>query len=58
MITIISMQELAQKTKYTIGFNAWDFPIEELDYLIENHSGETFVLCNGRLTEVEVLYEN
>lgn len=56
MIRIISMKELAESTKYTIGFDAWDFPIEELDYLIENHKGETFVLDNGRLTEIEVLW--
>ena len=29
--------------------NAWDFPIEELDYLLEEHDGETFALRDGRL---------
>lgn len=52
MIKIISIKELATNCKYTIGFDAWDFPIEELDYLMEEHNGETFVLIRGRLVEV------
>lgn len=31
----------------------WDFPIEELEYLVEEHDGETFVLMNGRLYEAK-----
>lgn len=31
----------------------WDFPIEELDYLLEEHDGEAFVLWDGRLYEKE-----
>lgn len=31
----------------------WDFPIEELDYLLEEHNEESFVLINNRLYEVE-----
>lgn len=29
----------------------WDFPIEELDYLLEEHPGESFVLKDDRLYE-------
>ena len=29
--------------------DAWDFPIEELQYLLEEHEGETFVLWGDRL---------
>lgn len=56
MIKIISLNELAEKTKYTIGFDAWDYPIEELDYLLEHKDNEVFVLAGGRLTEVEELF--
>lgn len=52
MIKIITMEELANSCKYTIGFDAWDFPIEELDYLLTEHSNEVFVLSGDRLTEV------
>lgn len=31
--------------------DAWDYPIEELDYLISEYVGEVFVLHNGRLYE-------
>lgn len=31
--------------------DGWDFPIEELDYLLEEHDGETFALKDGRLWE-------
>jgi hypothetical protein len=34
-----------------IADSAWDFPIEELDYLCEAHNGETFVLFGDRLYE-------
>ena len=56
MIKIIDMSELARSTKYTIGFDAWDFPIEELDYLMETHNNETFLLDRDRLIEVVELY--
>lgn len=31
----------------------WSFPLEELDYLLETHEGETFLLLGTRLFEVE-----
>lgn len=29
----------------------WDYPLEEIPYLIETHNGETFVYHNNRLYE-------
>lgn len=40
------------KSSDSILEDAWDFPIEELDYLLEEHPGESFVLSNGRLWEI------
>ena len=34
-----------------IADNAWDYPIEELDYLLEEYDGQTFVLVGERLWE-------
>lgn len=31
--------------------DGWDFPIEELGYLLKEHTGETFVLVDDRLYE-------
>lgn len=31
--------------------DGWDFPIEEMSYLLEEHDGESFVLKDGRLYE-------
>lgn len=36
-----------------IRSEAWDYPVEELDYLMEEHDGEAFVLLDGRLWEAE-----
>lgn len=33
--------------------DSWDFIIDELDYLLEEHNNESFVLINNRLYEVE-----
>lgn len=33
--------------------DAWDFPLDELEYLIDEHDGETFVVFNGRLYEAD-----
>ena len=32
---------------------AWDYPMDELPYLLDEHDGETFALVGGRLWEVE-----
>ena len=40
------------KTSDSIPNDAWDFPIEELDYLLEEHPGESFALLNNRLYEI------
>ena len=55
MINIINMHEFATKTKYTIGFDMQEFPIEELEYRIEENDGKTFLLFRGKLIEIEVL---
>ena len=31
----------------------WDYPLEEIDYLLDEHDGETFVLIGDRLYEAE-----
>ena len=36
-----------------IDREAWDFPTDEIDYLLKEHDGETFVLKSGRLYEAE-----
>ena len=36
-----------------IAMDAWDFPIDELDYLLAEHKGETFVLVGDRLWETD-----
>ena len=40
------------KTSDSIPNDAWDFPIEELDYLLKEHPGESFALLNNRLYEI------
>lgn len=52
MIKICTMEETLIKE------DAWDFTIEELDYLLREHSGETFVLMEDRLWEAENKYES
>lgn len=36
-----------------IDEQGWDFPISELDYLLEEHEGETFALKDDRLWECD-----
>ena len=55
MIIIISEDEFA-KGRYMYKNESWDFPIEELDYLLEEHNGEIFKLVGDRLEEVEVFW--
>ena len=31
--------------------DAWDFSVDEIDYLCEEHGGESFVFKDGRLWE-------
>lgn len=33
--------------------DGWDFPIEELDYLLDEHDNETFTLKDNRLYEAK-----
>lgn len=52
MITIIKNLESCEGL-YGLLIDGWSFPLEELDYLLETHSGETFLLVDNRLYEVE-----
>ena len=36
-----------------IDEDGWDFPLEEIPYLLADHDGETFVYKNGRLYEAK-----
>ena len=36
-----------------IKTDGWDFPLDEVPYLLAEHDGETFVYKNGRLYEAE-----
>lgn len=51
MIKIIDMEEY-NKGNYIRDEESWDFPFEELDYLLKEHNGEIFLLQYGRLYEV------
>ena len=51
MIKIIDKEEY-NNGSYIIDDEGWDFPIEELDYLLEEHNGEVFLLQNDRLYEI------
>ena len=31
----------------------WDYPLEEISYILEEHDGETFVLIGDRLYEAD-----
>jgi hypothetical protein len=37
---------------YYMEDECWDFSLEEINYLLQEHCGETFLLKNGRLYEV------
>ena len=47
MLRIYAPNETLIKT------DAWDFSIDELPYLLEEHDGESFVLLDDRLWEGE-----
>lgn len=53
MIKIYNANELSEETIYRIIHDdeIWSFPINELDYLLEEHKNEEFVLIGGRLYE-------
>lgn len=51
MIKIIDEEEYNNES-YIRDEEGWDFPLEELDYLLKEHSGEVFLLQSGRLYEV------
>lgn len=51
-ITIVKMTS-EEYQKY-VNEDAWDFPLSEIEYLLETHSGETFALVDNRLWEVSL----
>lgn len=55
MIKIFQKNELTEKQIQEVLENAeiWSFSIEELDYLLEEHKNENFVLIDNRLYEME-----
>lgn len=36
-----------------ISYYGWDYPLDELEYLANEHDGETFVICRNRLFETK-----
>lgn len=56
MIRIYSKEELKEMSEWDI-VDSWDFPVEELDYLLEEHDEESFVLVNNRLYEIDKVAE-
>lgn len=56
MIKIYSKQEIAD-TKQLFDKKSWNFPIEELDYLLEEHNNESFVLMESELGNESRLLE-
>ena len=53
MIKIYSTLEI-ENSEINIILNdedRWSFPLEELDYLLQNHKNEEFVLIGDRLYE-------
>lgn len=55
MIKIFNKNELTKKQLQKIlkNVDVWSFPIEELEYLLEEHKKESFVLIDKRLYEME-----
>lgn len=47
MITIIKSDKKPQETA-----EVWNYGIEELDYLLTEHDGESFALYDNRLYEI------
>ena len=36
-----------------INAYGWDYPLEDLEYLVRERNDEVFVICNNRLFETE-----
>ena len=51
MIKIIDEEEY-NNGSYMRDEEGWNFPLEELDYLLNEHNRAVFLLQNGRLYEV------
>lgn len=50
MIKVYSIKEALIKD------DAWDYSLYELDYLLQEHRGESFVLMDDRLWEAEEVF--
>ena len=50
MIKVYSIEEALIKD------DAWDYSLYELDYLLQEHRGESFVLVDDRLWEAEEVF--
>lgn len=53
MIKIYLMTKEYYDEHFNNGDN-WSFPLDELDYLLKEHSGESFALIDGRLYELQI----
>ena len=52
MITICKIEDIRITSNISrVDPEGWDFPVEKLGYLLEEHPGETFVLMGHRLHE-------
>lgn len=49
MIKIYTLEESVDLLKE----DGWDFPFEEIGYLLEEHNGEAFMVDGGRLWELD-----
>lgn len=57
MLNIIKFEQLEDKETFIKGVEdgtLWDYPFEEIDYLLEEHSNELFTIYNGRLWETHL----
>lgn len=53
MIKIYTQEQIDVDIEDIINdFDIWSFPISELDYLLEEHNQESFLLYNNRLYEL------
>jgi len=53
VITIYEKNEINNFQEIIENENIWDFPIQELDYLLKEHKNENYIYYNNRLYEYE-----
>ena len=56
MIKIYSEKDFTEDflDKITSNEELWDYPFEELDYLLEEKTNASFVIINGRIKEIKM----